>query len=116
MKEMITPPDRLLVGDDVRGDDGFAVARTHRMQNAVKEGERGKGQRAGHGIVGLEVSTTLVASMRCKPCCLSSTKAKRLPSGTRNWNGVAIGGEPKQQEARHRAWKGVIGLSSACAA
>ena len=55
MKEMITPaPDRLLVGDDVGGDDGLAVPRTHRVQNAVEEGERGKGQRAGHGIVGLE--------------------------------------------------------------
>ena len=47
-------PDRLLVGDDVGGDDGLAVPGAHRVQDAVEEGEPGKRQRAGHGIVGLE--------------------------------------------------------------
>ena len=34
---------------------------------------------------------TLVASIRCKPCCLSSTQAKRRPSGPVAWNGTAAG-------------------------
>ena len=59
---------------------------------------------------------TLVASMRCKPCCLSSTQAKNRPSGPVAWNGTATGRGAKAAGgpgATSVAANGLIGFSSA---
>ena len=106
-------PHRLLVGDDVGGDDGLAVPGPDRVQDAVEERERGKGQSAGHGIVGLEAldahgERALQSSAACRAPRRTAHRAARATG-----KGAATGrGAKAEGGAASVAANGLIGFSS----